>query len=86
MISEPELRSENPAIAEKINEENFAETKIPQILVQEEDEEISAEEEEATTVAVKNLKLLTILNIFLKTVIEKTLVEGIENVTIKADE
>jgi len=71
VISEPELRSENPAIAEKINEENFAETKIPQILVQEEDEEISAEEEEATTVA---------------TVIEKTLVEGIENVTIKADE
>ena len=53
MISEPELRSENSAIAEKINEENFAETKIPQILVQEEDEEISAEEEEATTVAVK---------------------------------
>ena len=86
MISEPELRSENPAIVEKINEENFAETKIPQILVQEEDEEISAEEEEATTVAVKKLKLLTILNIFLKTVIEKTLVEGIENVTIKADE
>ena len=55
MISEPELRSENPAIAEKINEENFAETKIPQILVQEEDEEISAEEEEATTVAVRKI-------------------------------
>jgi hypothetical protein len=52
VISEPEIRSENPPIAEKINEENLAETQIPQILIQEEDE-ISAEEEEATTVAVR---------------------------------
>lgn len=85
MISEPEIRSENPPIAEKINEENLAETQFPQILVQEEEEEISADEEEATTVAVNILACYDSESI-LKTVIEKTLVEGIENVTIKADE
>ena len=47
MISEAEINSEKP---EKIKEENLAETKTPQILVQE--EEVTAEEEEATTVAV----------------------------------
>ncbi|CAG5112672.1 Oidioi.mRNA.OKI2018_I69.chr2.g6861.t1.cds [Oikopleura dioica] len=78
VISDPEIRSDASSSPEKINEENLSKTlpvqeevKPVQILVQEEDEEVSLEEDEATTVA---------------TVIEKTLTDGIENVTLKAEE
>ena len=63
VISDPEIRSDASSSPEKINEEALSKTlpvqeevKPVQILIQEEDEEVSLEEDEATTVAV-NLTL-----------------------------
>ena len=65
MISDPEIRSDASSSPEKINEENLSKTlpvqeevKPVQILVQEEDEEVSLEEDEATTVAVSGNSFL----------------------------